>query len=463
MESRNILSISKQFLEIINDPFSRTKSNEITSLFVGLHQLKKLHPLETYLLNIAKDKEIKPNQKKEKLLALFQAMKELTDIIKKENADKIAIYHSLQQKTGHTFKLEDILPEIPTVNAQDSHGVSALIYAAGQGDLESMQLFHAQGANLNAQDGYQYTALTEAAWKGHQDCVQFLVQHDANLNLQTIQGNTALMLAIIYGHFKCVSLLVNAGCDTTLKNNEQQTAVTLAIDQSDKNKEAIFKPIIRCLVREAKIDVNAMDHTEQYKIYFNKKTNSQTLLIKAVRKNNVAAVEALLEEKADFTKTDSRYGATALRHAIANGYLDCIRLLMKAGAREERIIDDILTRPTHFTAPLPTIACLIECGQPITNLANLKKFLDGQPQQDRNVIYCQQVIRTLEGPVHSHPWRKFFVFSTPPAKKPEQPKDRDSILEIPKEKTLDQPNNIKSILDSPDEEEPLIHQDMKHR
>lgn len=96
--------------------------------------------------------------------------------------------------------------------AQSASPDDALRRAARNGDAARVQQLIAEGAGVNAQNTHGYTALIEAASKGHPAVLRLLLDAHADPNLQTSYGATALSLASAH-HPEVVRMLLAAGAD----------------------------------------------------------------------------------------------------------------------------------------------------------------------------------------------------------------------------------------------------------
>lgn len=88
----------------------------------------------------------------------------------------------------------------------------AMVQAAGNGDLETMDRLCQEGADVNALvDGY--TALTLAMDKGHPEAVPLLLKYKPNLSLANEKMHTPLQLAAFNGYQLAARQLLEAGAD----------------------------------------------------------------------------------------------------------------------------------------------------------------------------------------------------------------------------------------------------------
>jgi serine/threonine protein kinase len=135
--------------------------------------------------------------------------------------------------------LMDLVSQGADVNAHDKEGWTALMLAAGRGDLKSTNFFFKHNASINATNTGGLTALMQAASSGQTDCAhctQLLLEHGADVNAKDNLGETALMDAAANGHADCVRLLLAHGADVNAKNYDGKTALDLAEKDEIKAK-----------------------------------------------------------------------------------------------------------------------------------------------------------------------------------------------------------------------------------
>ena len=75
-------------------------------------------------------------------------------------------------------------------------GLTPLVFAAREGDLESARLLVKAGANINQQTEYGWTPLLTAVNNRNYRVAQFLIEQGANVNLANKGGWTPLYLAV---------------------------------------------------------------------------------------------------------------------------------------------------------------------------------------------------------------------------------------------------------------------------
>jgi ankyrin repeat protein len=115
--------------------------------------------------------------------------------------------------------------------------ISNFLTAADNGDTAKVMEGLNQGIDVNVTDEHGQTALMLAADQGHIDTVNFLLQYRASLDLQNKLGGTALMLACFNGHLEIVTELLKAGADVNAKSGNGYTALMEAVVK--RNEKAV--------------------------------------------------------------------------------------------------------------------------------------------------------------------------------------------------------------------------------
>jgi len=139
-------------------------------------------------------------------------------------------------------------------NARENwYGQTALMWAAAEGHVEAMQLLIDAGADVDQassriaapevekdrqQGGFVYakipegrlTALHFAAREGQLEAAQLLIDAGANLDLGDSYGTTPLVLATLNGHLGVAAALLEAGADPNVQDRYGRTALFVATD-----------------------------------------------------------------------------------------------------------------------------------------------------------------------------------------------------------------------------------------
>jgi ankyrin repeat protein len=82
------------------------------------------------------------------------------------------------------------------VGAEFMGGMTALLYAAREGHMESARALVESGGDLNVVNGDKFSPLVMAITNGHYDLAKYLLEHGADPNLATRTGLTALYAVI---------------------------------------------------------------------------------------------------------------------------------------------------------------------------------------------------------------------------------------------------------------------------
>lgn len=138
-------------------------------------------------------------------------------------------------KAGDRSAVQAALEQGISPNAGDINGGFALSHAAGQGNLEIMQLLLERGAEVNITADEGYTPLMEAILGQPITAVQLLLDYKADPN-QLAAGMTPLGSAVTDGNLDLVKLLIVYGADVHQPSQEQSL---LEMAQIQGNPEII--------------------------------------------------------------------------------------------------------------------------------------------------------------------------------------------------------------------------------
>ena len=114
-------------------------------------------------------------------------------------------------------------------DAANDEGMTALHFAAQNGDTEVVQFLLEHGADIKAQDFvHSRSAIHFAAEKGNLECVKFLAEHGADLLDKDSVGATALHYAAGKNKLDVIKYLVSKKVDYTAKDARGWTAMHYA-------------------------------------------------------------------------------------------------------------------------------------------------------------------------------------------------------------------------------------------
>jgi len=187
-------------------------------------------------------------------------------------------------RTGRPEAVKLLIEAGAKVEAKETMRQStALMWAAEQGHAEVVKLLAANGADINASStvegakkrrGVVYTQgedqhtggvtpLILAARQGNLDAVKALADSGADLNKPSGDGSSAMVVAVQNGHYDVARYLVEKGANVNLANEKGWSPLYLAVKHRNLETGTIPVPnqnqstdFIKLLLDQPKIDVN---------------------------------------------------------------------------------------------------------------------------------------------------------------------------------------------------------------
>ncbi|XP_056878841.1 ankyrin repeat and SOCS box protein 13-like isoform X1 [Takifugu flavidus] len=178
--------------------------------------------------------------------------------------------------------------------------------AASQGHAAQLQDLIQSGASVNMVAVDSITPLHEACVRGQAECVQLLLEAGAQVDARNVDGSTPLCDACSAGSLECVKLLLEHGA----KANTALTSRT-----ASPLHEACMGGELGSML------ASAVPHVESYMALF-------CLLCLG----NADCVKLLIAVDAGLEAYDLYYG-TPLHVACANDDINCVKVLLNAGAK----------------------------------------------------------------------------------------------------------------------------------
>jgi uncharacterized protein len=232
-------------------------------------------------------------------------------------------------KSQNDGALHSLLKQKVDVNAADVDGMTPLIWAAHQNDLEAVKALLAAGANPKASNRYEVTALSEAANNGDSEMIEALLKAGADPNVATGEGETPLMTASRTGSTAGVKALIAKGANVNAKESYRgETALMWAVSENHAD-------VVKLLV-DGGADVNSRSTT--YEFAFRKVaaggTNAVyskgglTPLMFAARQGSIESAKVLLEKGANINEAEPDYEFTPLLEAIYNDHYEMAAFLL---------------------------------------------------------------------------------------------------------------------------------------
>ncbi|HEX6163856.1 MAG TPA: ankyrin repeat domain-containing protein [Vicinamibacterales bacterium] len=287
------------------------------------------------------------------------------------------------------------------VNAAQGDGMTALHWAATNGDAALTQMLLSAGANIRATTRLGgITPLLMASQAGHAQVVAALLAAGADANSSTATGATALMLAARSGNTDTVTRLIETGADINAREKGfGQTALMVAagLDRAEVVKLLMSRGAdwkIASSVADLKSLTAIVDDgtgrpqqqaptsgrdvpgvTRGYR--YNELIGTQgglTALHFAVRQGSAASARALVEHGADVNIVSPGDQASPLLVALINGHLDLAAYLLDKGANPN-LVSDAGVSPLYAVVNVRW-APIAAYPQPRSHLQQARDYLD---------------------------------------------------------------------------------------
>ena len=262
------------------------------------------------------------------------------------------------------------------VNAAQGDGMTALHWAARNGDLELTQMLLFAGGNVKATTRLGgYTPLLMAADQGHATVIAALVSGGADVKAANALGTTPLMLAAASGNPQAVTILVENGAE--IEATEKTFGQTPLMFAASNNRVDAMKALIKAganLKASSKVNnVGNLSGQEQEFLAAASGSGNQAGGNGTGRNGQVVAPGSAtapaaaaqgggggrrggggkpgIERPYFYNELiDKQGGHTALILASRSGYVDAAKTLVAAGADVNQISQGDLTSPLLIAA-----------------------------------------------------------------------------------------------------------------
>ena len=135
-------------------------------------------------------------------------------------------------KSGNINQVCSLIADGAEINTSDQYGTTALMFAVIWAIQKWRDSLVDAGANVNlARKTYGLTALMLAASNQQLDIIQLLLSRGADVNAVNEDGSTALMIAALKGYLEIVKTLLDAGAEAGIVDKHGDTALKIAIKQ----------------------------------------------------------------------------------------------------------------------------------------------------------------------------------------------------------------------------------------
>jgi ankyrin repeat protein len=256
--------------------------------------------------------------------------------------------------------VKELLKKGADVNAAQGDGMTALHWAALNGDADVAQMLLYAGANVGAKTRIGgYTPLHLAAQVGNAAVIAPLVAAGSPVGVATATGATALMQAAHSGSVESVRILLENGADPNVKetaNGQSALMFAAAADRVDVLKLLLARGAeigatsrvedFSALTMSSEVDQNGVPRPAQAAqrgdvpgvtrpFNYNEligKHGGLSALHFAARQGAIAAAEALLAAGADINQRCAGDRTTPIIVAAVNGHFDLVSVLLDKGA-----------------------------------------------------------------------------------------------------------------------------------
>lgn len=133
--------------------------------------------------------------------------------------------------TGNIDMMQLFLDNGADINQINRSGEQALAFAAWNGHKHAVDWLIANGAMLNRKEK-SWGALHYATFNGHTELVKHLIAKGADVNARVPNGATAIMLAAREGKDDIAKMLLSNGASLKYKTDWNDTALTMAVRTS---------------------------------------------------------------------------------------------------------------------------------------------------------------------------------------------------------------------------------------
>jgi ankyrin repeat protein len=217
---------------------------------------------------------------------------------------------------------DDITPVIDTAQTILDRNYE-LLNAASDGDTLKLKKLIDQGADVNFNTPYEgVTALMYAAQNGHLETVRIILHHGAQVNAMPENQVSALLSACMAGYVYIADTLILNGANVNTKNSDGVTPLMIAAAYNDS--------IMADMLIFYKADLNMQD------------VKGNTALHYATYYGSSGVSELLIEKQAKINMADNQ-GFTPLMIAAQNGYSYLAELFIRNGAVVDTVNDNNLT------------------------------------------------------------------------------------------------------------------------
>lgn len=265
----------------------------------------------------------------------------------------IVFGENLKAKIGQISK-----PSSNDYNSQDIAGISSLMNAVNNGDVEGVKFFVSAGDNIvNQKNIGGATALHIAARNGNVEIFNILINNGADINDTDNEGWTALMRASSFKHPEIVAILVNKNVETGKLNSFKESALI-----HSANSECL-----ECLG----IIIDKFNYNSIGLNILKDQINEASYIAK--KKDNVPMQQLLASFLAKVNSLPSNYNKFIKNDKSDNGVLEKIYNFM-GKPNEKSKNDKPLENKSLPKQPSPILPVVIQKDEPAQSIIPSKKL-----------------------------------------------------------------------------------------
>ena len=248
-------------------------------------------------------------------------------------------------RVGNIEAVKALLDRGANPNAKESFkGQTALMWAAAEGHADIIKLLLSKGADPKILSDNRDTtlpkltagspvapvsrgglsALSFAARQGQVESALALIEAGANVNQKDVDGNSALVLAILNKHYDLAQVLIDKGADVNAANKDGRAPLFTAVEI--RNEEYSPRPALK--------DTDKLSAMDIIKSLLDKGANVNAQLTGTVQLHKFA------QDMGDKTMAE---GATAFMRAARGADVETMKLLLAKGADPKLANKDGLT------------------------------------------------------------------------------------------------------------------------
>ena len=143
-------------------------------------------------------------------------------------ADRIGTGLMIAAWRGDIPTMELLVARGADVNKANALGERALMHAAWRGQAAAAEWLLAHGARIDSEPMH-WGALHYAAFAGHGEVAKLLLDRGADVNARSTNGSSVLMMAVYEGHEDLVRQLLARGADNSVRNDRGDDALSWAM------------------------------------------------------------------------------------------------------------------------------------------------------------------------------------------------------------------------------------------